>query len=59
MKQCKECQAFHLIPETEWDYEQGTGDCVRAMQDNKGKYWHNSKTKEDSSCAEFKAKQNS
>ncbi|MFZ3371462.1 MAG: benzylsuccinate synthase gamma subunit family protein [Desulfitobacteriaceae bacterium] len=55
---CKECECFHSIPETEGDFEQGMGDCVMAVKDNKGKYWHDKKVKEESNCAEFKLKQN-
>ncbi|HBW37686.1 benzylsuccinate synthase gamma subunit family protein [Desulfosporosinus sp. BICA1-9] len=51
---CKECECFHPIPDTEWDHERGTGDCVKTMRDNKGKYWHTAKVKEKSNCAEFK-----
>ena len=59
MAMCKECECFHLIPDTEWDHERGTGDCVRTIRDTKGKYWHTAKVKEESNCVEFKLKQNS
>ena len=57
MPQCKECKSFFLVPENEWDYEKGAGDCVRELSDNKGKYWHARKTKEEMDalkCTDFK-----
>lgn len=56
MAMCKECERFHLIPDTAWDNEKGVGDCVRELRDEKGKYWHSRKEKEDSTCSDFKAK---
>ncbi len=52
---CKDCKFFYPVAEGEFDYEQGKGDCVNALQDSKGKYWLVRKAKEDApSCANFK-----
>ena len=38
MATCGECASFFLIPEGDIDFESGKGDCVKAMQDQKGQF---------------------
>lgn len=33
---CGECAQFFKIPETDLDFEEGKGDCVRERRDQKG-----------------------
>ncbi|AGL00213.1 benzylsuccinate synthase gamma subunit family protein [Desulfoscipio gibsoniae] len=39
MANCAECKSFFPIPESEDDFEQGKGDCIREEKDPKGKFW--------------------
>lgn len=54
MATCGECSSFFKIPETDLDYEEGKGDCVRQKQDQKGKYWlSRPRFETDSECEEM------
>jgi benzylsuccinate synthase/naphthyl-2-methylsuccinate synthase gamma subunit len=39
MPTCSECKHFSQITEEYPDYEPDKGDCVRELQDSKGKWW--------------------
>jgi benzylsuccinate synthase len=38
MANCGECSSFFKIPEGDFDFESGKGDCVIGKQDQKGKF---------------------
>lgn len=54
---CGECTQFFKIPETDLDYKEGMGDCVREKQDQKGRFWLSRPVNEsDAGCEEMKPK---
>ena len=56
MSACKTCRFFFPIPETEFDYEPGKGDCVTRKKDEKGKFWTSKPVFETGpACAQYQS----
>ncbi len=53
MRECGDCRYFFPIPEDDYDYESGKGDCVVEKKDEKGKFWLSKPVFETSKACPF------
>ena len=53
MRACGNCRYFFPIPEDEYDYEFGKGDCVTEKKDEKGRFWLSKPVYESTAACTF------
>lgn len=57
MATCATCSFYFKVPEDADDYEQGKGDCVNQVEDEKGIYWLSKPVFDHmKACSNFKKK---